>query len=267
MPAKVVLAGVLLLPVVIAAPQLAGAQGQAAAVSAHDFYFEAPDGSRTPAAVTIAAGGSVSFGYAAGFSRHDVHFVNGPAAPSCAGTTPAAQAAFDSAGSNATPQGPGWSGSCTFTAPGDYGFQCTLHPSLMYGTVHVAATGSGSTSGTAPESGSAPTTAPVVGGLAVASLQRGSTVTGAVTLNVAGARLVVDLYAARSLLAVAHSVRVGQTAASGLPAGRYRFSVALNATARSALRRHRRLALKLKLSITAGSQPGMLLTRRVTLRA
>jgi hypothetical protein len=135
------------------------------------------------------------------------------------------------------PQGPGWSGTCTFSTPGDYSFNCTLHPSTMYGAVHVASapsSGSGSGSGN-------PATA--VRAVAVPSVQHGIAVTGTVTLGNDGSKLVVGVYAAHSLLAVAHSVLVGQTVASALPAGRHRFRVALNGAARRALRRHRRLAL------------------------
>jgi hypothetical protein len=88
-----------------------------------------------------------------------------------------------------------------------------------------------------------------------------------VTLGNDGSRLVVGVYASHSLLAVAHSVLVGQTVANGLPAGRHSFRVVLNSAARSALRRHRRLALKVKLLVSAGSQPAAAVTRHVTLTA
>jgi plastocyanin len=252
----------LLVAVAIGGSELAGAQGQPPKITAHDYYFQAPDGSRTPASVTIAPGGAVSFDYPVGASQHNVHFLGGPAAPSCTGANAASQPAFDSPGHSSTPQGPGWSGSCTFSAPGDYSFNCTLHPSVMYGTVHVAS---------APSSGSGsgnPTTAaPAVSAVAVSGVQHGSAVTGTVTLGNDGSRLVVGVYAAHSLLAVAHSALVGQTVANALPAGRHSFRVALNGTARRALRRHRRLALKVKLSVSAGSQPAVVVTRHLTLTA
>jgi plastocyanin len=258
----------MLIAVAIGGSELAGAQGQAPTVTAHDYYFQAPDGSRTPASVTIAAGGAVSFGYPAGLSQHDVHFLGGPAAPSCAGANAASQAAFDSSGRSATPQGPGWSGTCTFSAPGEYSFNCTLHPSVMYGTVHVAPTpAAGTGSGSGSGSGASGTAAPAVSAVAVPSVQHGSAVTGAVTLGNDGSRLVVDVYAAHSLLAVAHSVPVGRTIATAVPAGRHSFRVALNGAARRALRRHRRLALKVKLSVSAGSQPAVVVTRHLTLTA
>jgi plastocyanin len=263
----------LLLAVASVASELAGAQAPTPTVTAHDYYFQAPDGSRTPASVTIASGGAVSFGYPAGLSQHDVHFTSGLAPPSCSGGNAASQAAFDSSGHSATPQGPGWSGTCTFSAPGDYSFRCTLHPSVMYGTVHVAASAGGSSppssgSGTAPPPApTAPTAAPAVSAVAVPGVQHGSAVAGTVTLGNDGSRLVVGVYAAHSLLAVAHSVRVGQTLATGLPAGRHNFRVALNGAARRALHRHRRLALKVRLSVIAGSQPAAVVTRHLTLTA
>jgi plastocyanin len=249
----------LLVAVAIGGSELASAQRQAPTVTAHDYYFEAPDGSRTPASVTIVPGGAVSFDYPVGASQHDVHFLAGPAAPSCTGANAISQAPFDSAGRSATPQGPGWSGTCAFSTPGDYSFNCTLHPSTMYGTVHV---GSGPSSG----SGSGnPATA--VRAIVVPSVQHGIAVTGTVTLANDGSKLVVGVYAAHSLLAVAHSVLVGETVATALPAGRHSFRVALNGAARRALRRHRRLALKVKLSVSAGSQPAVAVTRHLTLTA
>lgn len=65
------------------------------------------------------------------------------------------------------------------------------------------------------------------------------------------------------MLAVAHSLLVGRNVAAGLPAGRHSFRVALKATARQALRRHRRLALKVKLIVTPPSQSAVLITRHV----
>src|SRR5258708_39460593 len=172
----------LLLAVASGGAELAGAQGQTPTVTAHDYSCQAPDGSRTPASVTIGSGGAVSFGYPAGLSQHDVHFTSGPAAPSCSGANGASQAAFDSSGHSATPQGPGWSGTCTFSAPGDYGFLCTLHPSVMYGTVHVSAP-PGGVSQPSSGSGNAPTAAPAVSALAVPGVEHGSAVTGTVTLG------------------------------------------------------------------------------------
>jgi plastocyanin len=257
--ARHALVGTAFIVVAVIAPQLAGAEGQSPTVVTRDYYFQAPDGSRTPASVSIAAGGAVAFSYPSGMSQHDVHFSDEPAAPTCSGATVASQAAFDSPGHSATPEGPGWSGSCTFTTPGDYSYLCTLHPSAMYGVVHVAA---------APSSGSGgggPSAAPVVSALALAAAQRGGAVSGSLTIGQGGSALAVDAYASRSLLAVAHSALVGHASYPSLTAGRHRFRVALNSSARSALRRHHRLAVKLKLLVTPPSQAPVSITRRVTL--
>lgn len=261
-------AAALLIGVAVGGSEMAGAQGQTPSVIAHDYYFQAPDGSRTPASVTIASGGAVSFAYPSGSNQHDVHFTGGPAAPSCTGS----QGAFDSSGQSATPQGPGWSGTCTFSAAGDYSFVCTKHPGSMYGTIHVSAPPPApapqpSPSPGTPNPGNTPTAAPAITAVAVPRVQHGRVVTGSVTLGNGGSRLVAAVYAARSLLALAHgrNVLVGQTVAAGLPAGSHSFRVALNGAARRALRRHRRLALMVKLSVTVGSQPAVVVTRRLTL--
>lgn len=256
-------AGAALAALAVAVPQLAAAQGQAPAVVAHDYYFQAPDGSRTPASLSITAGGSVSFAYPSGFSQHDVHFTGGPVAPSCVGSTATAQAAFDSPGHSATPTAPGWSGSCSFSAAGDYSFRCSLHPSLMYGVVHVAAA---SSPGSGSAGGGSPPASPAVSDVAVAAAQRGRAVSGAVTLIQAGSALTVDAYIPHATLAVAHSALVGHVSYASLAAGVRRFRVVLNGAARSALRRRHRLALKLKLTITPPSAPAVVVTRRVTLK-
>jgi plastocyanin len=66
-----------------------------------------------------------------------------------------------------------WSSSRTFTAPGDYTFQCTFHPTTMTGVVHVPAPAPGAppAAGPAQPAPAAPAdvTAPVLGATAKAT--------------------------------------------------------------------------------------------------
>jgi hypothetical protein len=78
----------------------------------------------------------------------------------------------------------------------------------------------------------------------------------------------VELLAKRASLASAgHSaqVRVGKTVHSSLPAGRVSFSVPLSASGKSALSRHRRLALIVRVLIKPVSGSAITLVRGVVL--
>src|SRR4029078_10283724 len=105
------------------------------------YSFDDGNGSTT---VTIARGGSVSFGYPSGASSHNLVF-GAAQPPSCPGIP-----------DTASP--PGWSGSCTFDSYGTYTFHCGLH-TFMTGSVEVPdpnapTTGTG---GQPPPGGGGPT--------------------------------------------------------------------------------------------------------------
>lgn len=105
------------------------AGADSAAVTAKDFEFDGP-GATTPAAVTLTAGGTVTFSYPSGASAHDVHFTGaGPSA--CTGST-------GQVGTAPGVAGPGWSAACTFSTTGTYRFVCDAHSS-MTGMVTVIA--------------------------------------------------------------------------------------------------------------------------------
>ena len=85
-----------------------------------------------------------------------------------------------------------------------------------------------------------------------------------------GGRLEVGLFAAGASLAKAgHSkqVRVGRLVRSSLKAGSVSFSVPLSAKGKAALRRHRRLALTVKITLTPLHGAAVTVTRGVVVRA
>jgi len=80
----------------------------------------------------------------------------------------------------------------------------------------------------------------------------------------------VDLLAKSASLASgghASGVRVGKLVRSHLRAGKVAFSVALNGRARAALRRHRRLALSVRIVIQPATGSAVTVTRSVVLHA
>jgi hypothetical protein len=86
----------------------------------------------------------------------------------------------------------------------------------------------------------------------------------------AGGRLEVDLLAKSASLAAARRsapVRVGRFVRASVSAGKVSFSVALNARGKSALRRHHRLAITVKITLTPTQGAAVTVNRSVVLRA
>jgi hypothetical protein len=86
----------------------------------------------------------------------------------------------------------------------------------------------------------------------------------------AGGRLEVGLFAAGASLAKAGNptqARVGRLARSSLQAGSVSFSVPLGAKGKAALRRHRRLALTVKVTLTPLHGVAVTVTRGVVIHA
>jgi hypothetical protein len=200
------------------------------------------------------AGGVVTFSNPTTV-EHGVEWRSGPTKPSCeegagkvpVGTTPAASAAK-------------WSGTCTFSQPGTYTFYCTVHGPEMTGTVTVSAGGSTTTTTTTTTTTpGAPTQEPGVQSPfahapSLGLVQRRGSVKGSLDISSAGAgdSLEIDVFATRASLAAAKRsprVRVGRFLRSSVRAGKFSFSVALNARARHALRRRRRLPLTVKITL------------------
>ncbi len=191
----------------------------------------------------------------------------------------------------------GWEGKCTFQTAGTYKFVSstlfneggTLNYTEYEIVVEGAATGTTPTTPTTTTpTPTTPTTTPVMPGeldhgsgspleggskaLKLAGSQHGSSVRGSVKVSQAGGggRLEVGLFAAGASLAKAgrsKQVRVGRLMRSSLQAGSVSFSVMLNAKGKAALRRHRRLALTVKITLTPMQGVAVTVTRNVVVRA
>jgi plastocyanin len=228
-----------------------------------------------PASATVNAGGVVKFSNPYNEVPHGLKFTGGPGTPSCAGIPAAAET-----GAGAT----NWHGECTFSAPGTYSFICTVHPSEMKGTVTVNPNGTTTMTTTTPTTTTttttpAPTTpaeppsgSPLVGSPSIRSSQRGGVVKGSLVISKAGTgdRLEIDVFAKTASLAKAgHTtrVRVGRLVRGSVAAGKLSFAVKLSARARSALRRHQRLALTVRIALTPAHGAATTITRSVVERA
>jgi hypothetical protein len=161
---------------------------------------------------------------------------------------------------------------------------CDLHH--FQGTVYVNSAGTiptttgtttttTTTTTTSPPpttTGTTPTgTTPSGGGQAAArslrspAVQHGTTVKGSVTIASGGADFEADLLGSTSQLA--RSVVVGKTVKHGVAAGKLSFKVSLNKRGRAALKRHRRLALKLVVKVSGPGGARSSLSRAISLRS
>jgi hypothetical protein len=231
---------------------------------------------------TIAAGGDVMF------TDHDPSTA---AAVVWMGSAPACTGVPTSAMTN-------WEGKCTFATPGTYNFESStlfdnentlygkanyrkyeivVEPSTTTTTPTTGTTGTTGTTTTTPTTTTSPASpeSPLAGSesraVKVAKSQRGGSVKGALQISKAGAgdRLEVDLLAtAASLAKAGHATRVvGRFVSASVSAGQRPFSVKLNAKARRALKRHHRLALKVKITLTPAGGEALTITRSVILHA
>jgi hypothetical protein len=108
--------------------------------------------------------------------------------------------------------------------------------------------------------------------LALAKTQHGDAVHGTVQIPTAddGARLEVELLAQRASLAKAKlpsSSRVGRLVRPAAPAGKASFAISLDAAAKSALHRHHKLVLTVKIVLTPEHGTKLTLTRSLELRS
>jgi hypothetical protein len=229
--------------------------------------------------ITIAAGGEVMF------TDHDA---SAPATVSWTGSTPACSGVPASPTTN-------WEGKCKFEQPGTYmfesstlwvgdGFNYTKYEVVVEGagtgttpTTTTSPGGGGTTSPPSPAGGSgsgATPGSPLVGSASeavkLARAQHGPSVRGSVKISQAGVggRLEVDLLASGASLARAGhlpQVLVGRLTRSSLYAGTTSFTVPLNTKGKAALRRHRRLALTVEITLTPLHGVATTVTRSVVM--
>jgi hypothetical protein len=267
-------AAVAVLPALAAAPSEAKLEVNENCVEADWPCWATPSSGSPASKVTIAAGGEVMFTDHAGTAAAVVWTGS---APACTGVPTSAMT--------------GWEGKCKFEQPGTYKFESsTLWPEYTKYEIVVEGASTGTTptttttttptttTTTAPTTPSEPSHgsgSPLEGGsraLKLAGSQHGSTMHGQVKVSQAGVggRLEVALFTADASLAkTGHpaQVRVGQLVRLSLKAGNVSFSVPLSAKGKAALRRHRRLALTVKTTLTPQHGAAVTLTRIVVMHA
>jgi hypothetical protein len=233
--------------------------------------------------ITIASGGAVAFSDEMGHEAN-IKWTSTPSGPpTCSSEVPVSP----------TPPKTGWKGECKFAQSGTYSFESSTLFNDGYSSftkyeivVEGASTGTTPTTTTTITPTTTTTTAPTTpsepshgslleGGsraLKLAVGQRGSTVHGSIKVSqaVSGGRLEVGLFAVGASLAKAGhpaQVRVGRLVRSSLKAGSVSFSVPLSAKGKAALRRHRRLALTVKITLTPQHGAAVTVTRLVVVHA
>jgi hypothetical protein len=273
---------VAVLPALAAAPSEAKLEVNENCVEADWPCWTAPGGGSRPeptSKVTIAAGGEVMF------TDHgkEANIAWTGTAPTCSSGVPVSPTAPKT----------GWEGKCKFEQPGTYKFESsTLFKEAGFDytkyeiVVEGAATGTTpttpttttmtTTTPTTPSTPSEPSHGtPLEGGseaLKLAGSQHGATVHGSIKVSQAGSggRLEVGLFAAGASLAKAGhptQVRIGRLLRSSLKAGNVPFSVPLTAKGKAALRRHRRLALTAKITLTPLHGAAVTITRGIVVHA
>jgi plastocyanin len=192
----------------------------------------------SPSGAQTAPGGTVTFRNPSGSVEHGVTWTSGPETPTCSNVP-------INAGKTS------WTGTCSFTQAGNYGFYCPVHPGEMKGTITVTAAGSPPPTPPPPPVSSG---GPAASGLQLAKRQRGGSVRGSIVVGDGGAKLVVELRGSRALLGTgrAGKMRVGHIVRGGV-AGHVAFAVPLTRVARSVLA-HERHALPLLATVTVTGQ-------------
>jgi plastocyanin len=240
------------------APALAYSQATGTFVAVDDAW----QANNQPGVTTlrVTKGATVEFSYPSGAGGHNVDFTN-QARPYCPGVKTGSEYGVAP-----------WKGTCTFEKAGTYNFVCTVHQPTMRGTVIVEEPASTPTPTATPDptpqpgATATPTPTPTPQAqqqrqttLAVrlARAQRGTRVRGRVVVPQAGSRLDVTVKRGR--------VRAGRSVKTA-GAGTARFSVALNAKARRALRSRGRLDVRVTVALTPPGGTKISRDQRVRLR-
>jgi hypothetical protein len=270
---------VAVLPALAAAPSEVKLEVNENCVEADWPCWAIPNSGTNPAPaskVTIATGGEVKF---ADNATAAAVVWTGPA-PACSGVPASVMTK--------------WEGTCKFEQPGTYKFESSTlfneGGSLDYTKYEIVVEGvatgttptTTTTTTTPTNTTTAPTTpsepghgSPLEGGskaLKLAGNQHGSTVHGSIKVSQAGSdgRLEVGLFATDASLAKAGhpaQVRVGRLVRLSLEAGSVSFAVPLTAKGKAALRRHQRLALTVKITLTPQHGAAVTVTRVVIVHA
>jgi plastocyanin len=117
--------------------------GQSGGIYSHETF------AWSPTQATISAGGSVMFSTGSTSAPHGIVWTS-PVKPTCSSTVPVGEAH----------SAEHWSGSCAFTQPGIYTFECSVHGREMSGTITVSAAGTTTTMSTTAPTPTPPTTTP-----------------------------------------------------------------------------------------------------------
>jgi plastocyanin len=227
----------------------------------------------TPTQATIALGGKVSFGYAEGGESHNVHFERGGA--ECTQFAGAFVGAVDGRALPAVSEPAGWSGECRFTQPGIYRFFCDDHADMTGkitvangdGTLPVEATPTPTATAAPQPTQPTPTPAPGGGGSApapvtapkatIAASQRGNAIAGSLTGGSARTAVTIEALAKRTDLRAkgkAKLVRAGKVSKTVASGATVKFSVPLNAKAKAALKRLRKLKLTIDVTVAGKTE-------------
>ncbi len=239
----------------------------------------------SPSEVTIGTGGSVIFKNASTTLEHSLKFLSGPAKPVCTGVPESGRTNWEGSCSFAAAGTymffctvhPGMTGTVVVTPAGTTttttttGTTTTTTGTTPTTTGKHASTGPSTTPGSQEsgganrQGGSGSPASPGAGGLsggarlslagaavAVAAVQRGKGVHGTVLVPSGGSRLVIQLFAAAGQISPpGSSAPVGSLTRSHLHAGRVSFAVAISSRAQRALRRHGRLKLLARITLSA----------------